>query len=166
MDPDTTPEPEETTIPVSETVAPPDAPSSEKSSSEKSPVVHARKTPPVKKKRPSVRKSAPAKKRTAVRRQPGETLVDWVRNGDFGDLDDYIESLRPRTGFSNADSIRMNYEKGLYPYPERINLREYERTKIQLQAELLKAQHWVRETGQRLVALFEGTRRCWQRRHH
>jgi polyphosphate kinase 2 len=43
-----------------------------------------------------------------------------------------------------------------YPYPARMRTREYETLKTGLQIELLKAQKWVRETGQRIVTLFEG----------
>jgi len=43
-----------------------------------------------------------------------------------------------------------------YPYDERLSRREYERTKRLLQIELLKFQDWVKETGQKIVILFEG----------
>ncbi len=43
-----------------------------------------------------------------------------------------------------------------YPYAERMSRGEYERTKRSLQIELLKMQSWVKDTGQRLVVLFEG----------
>ena len=43
-----------------------------------------------------------------------------------------------------------------YPYDERITRREYELTKRLLQIELLKVQSWVKETGQRIVMVFEG----------
>jgi polyphosphate kinase 2 len=43
-----------------------------------------------------------------------------------------------------------------YPYPVRIRRREYERAKAELQIELLKVQSWVKDTGQRLIVLFEG----------
>jgi polyphosphate kinase 2 len=43
-----------------------------------------------------------------------------------------------------------------YPYKERLSRGEYEATKRRLQIELLKAQSWILETGQRLVVLFEG----------
>ena len=43
-----------------------------------------------------------------------------------------------------------------YPYPNRIRRREYERHKKDLQIELLKVQSWVKETGQRVIVLFEG----------
>lgn len=43
-----------------------------------------------------------------------------------------------------------------FPYPRRMRRREYERTKTELQVELLKVQSWVKDTGQRVVVLFEG----------
>ena len=43
-----------------------------------------------------------------------------------------------------------------YPYPARMRAREYEGLKNALQIELLKVQKWVKETGQRVVTLFEG----------
>ena len=43
-----------------------------------------------------------------------------------------------------------------YPYDERMTRREYEYTKRLLQIELLKMQSWVKETGQRVVMVFEG----------
>ena len=43
-----------------------------------------------------------------------------------------------------------------YPYDERMSRAEYDVTKRLLQIELLKAQAWIRETGQKLVVLFEG----------
>jgi polyphosphate kinase 2 len=43
-----------------------------------------------------------------------------------------------------------------YPYPNRLRRREYERHKKALQIELLKVQSWVKETGQRVIVLFEG----------
>ena len=43
-----------------------------------------------------------------------------------------------------------------YPYDERMSRAEYETTKRLLQIELLNAQSWIRDTGQKLVVLFEG----------
>ena len=42
------------------------------------------------------------------------------------------------------------------PYGERISRAQYEKEKKQLQIELLKMQGWVKETGQKIVILFEG----------
>ncbi len=43
-----------------------------------------------------------------------------------------------------------------YPYDERMSHSEYERTKRSLQIELLKLQSWVKDSGQKVVLLFEG----------
>jgi polyphosphate kinase len=43
-----------------------------------------------------------------------------------------------------------------YPYPERLPRPDYEAYKRLLQIELLKLQNWVKDTGQRLIIVFEG----------
>jgi polyphosphate kinase 2 len=43
-----------------------------------------------------------------------------------------------------------------YPYRTRMRRRDYEAEKKKLQIELLKVQSWVKDTGQRIVILFEG----------
>ncbi len=54
------------------------------------------------------------------------------------------------------DKIRQAFETGEYPYTKKMGKREYEATKAKLQAELLKVQKWVHDTGQKFVLLFEG----------
>jgi len=43
-----------------------------------------------------------------------------------------------------------------YPYDDRMDRPDYDREKRLLQIELLKLQNWVKETGERIVILFEG----------
>ncbi|MGC4814891.1 polyphosphate kinase 2 [Micromonospora sp. DT228] len=43
-----------------------------------------------------------------------------------------------------------------YPYDERMDRDEYDRDKRLLQIELLKLQDWIKESGERLVIIFEG----------
>ena len=52
--------------------------------------------------------------------------------------------------------IRQMFENGKYPYKKKIKRKAYEAQKRELQIELLKLQEWVKETGQRVVVLFEG----------
>ena len=47
-------------------------------------------------------------------------------------------------------------EEGVYPYKYLMSRRNYEYQKYDLQVELLKLQSWVKETGQRIVIVFEG----------
>ena len=49
-----------------------------------------------------------------------------------------------------------DWREGGYPYKHLMSRRSYERRKYELQVELLKLQAWVKETGQRVVVLFEG----------
>ena len=43
-----------------------------------------------------------------------------------------------------------------YPYKERMKRKEYEKLKKELQIELLKLQNWVKDSGERILMLFEG----------
>ena len=56
---------------------------------------------------------------------------------------------------SHEDSTRAPLPAD-YPYPARMRRGEYEALKQGLQIELLKVQKWVKESGQRMVTLFEG----------
>ena len=49
-----------------------------------------------------------------------------------------------------------NWQEGGYPYKNLLSRKSYERQKYRLQVELLKLQAWVKESGQRVVVLFEG----------
>ena len=53
------------------------------------------------------------------------------------------------------DIIRR-FENGMYPYQDRIKKSAYEKDKALLQVELLKVQKWVKESGKKVVILFEG----------
>ncbi len=46
--------------------------------------------------------------------------------------------------------------ENVYPYSTRMKRRRYENLKADLQVELLKVQRWVRDSGERIVVLFEG----------
>ncbi|MDF1701955.1 MAG: polyphosphate kinase 2 [Planctomycetota bacterium] len=48
------------------------------------------------------------------------------------------------------------FRRGRYPYKKKLKRRVYEARKAELQIELLKLQAWVRDTGQRIIAIFEG----------
>jgi polyphosphate kinase len=69
----------------------------------------------------------------------------WV---DDSDEDDPV--LRQADG-SLVDTWREEY-----PYAERLGRDEYDHVKRLLQVELLKLQYWARESGQRIVVVFEG----------
>lgn len=56
----------------------------------------------------------------------------------------------------HSEILQLCYKRGTYPYDKKMKTDEYEKLKGELQIELLKMQHWVRETGQKLILLFEG----------
>jgi len=49
-----------------------------------------------------------------------------------------------------------NWQEGGYPYKNLLSRKGYERQKYRLQVELLKLQAWAKDTGQRVIVLFEG----------
>ncbi|MGE4044542.1 MAG: polyphosphate kinase 2, partial [Acetobacteraceae bacterium] len=53
-------------------------------------------------------------------------------------------------------AIRRLFETGEYPYSTRMRAAPYEQHLQELQRELLKAQRWVEDTGERIIILFEG----------
>ena len=56
----------------------------------------------------------------------------------------------------DPDRIRELFENGEFPYKTKMRRPVYERHKAELQVELLKVQKWVRESGRKIVILFEG----------
>ena len=96
-----------------------------------------------------------------------EEVARWIDSILVGSSnDDAAQLARSITGhdslvFSempNADDNELTDEwrTGGYPYRNLMSRKAYEREKYQLQVELLKLQAWVKETGQRVVVVFEG----------
>jgi len=56
----------------------------------------------------------------------------------------------------NADGTPVDTWREEYPYDERLARALYDHDKRLLQIELLKLQNWCKETGERIVILFEG----------
>ncbi|MDP2371364.1 polyphosphate kinase 2 [Rhodoferax sp.] len=54
------------------------------------------------------------------------------------------------------EELAADWRTGAYPYKNLLSRRRYETQKYHLQVELLKLQNWAKETGQRIVILFEG----------
>lgn len=67
------------------------------------------------------------------------------------DYEDGDDPVLLRADGSEVDTWRENY-----PYRERLDRARYELQKRLLQIELLKLQYWIKDTGQRMVVLFEG----------
>ena len=68
-------------------------------------------------------------------------------------------SATPRARATGPDpdtELAPGWREGAYPYRNLLSRKTYEKQKYQLQVELLKLQAWVKETGQRVVIVFEG----------
>ena len=74
-------------------------------------------------------------------------------------LKSLLKQQRMITGVRTAnpdEDLAKDWRNGGYPYKNLMQRRNYERQKYRLQVELLKLQAWVKETGQKVVILFEG----------
>jgi polyphosphate kinase 2 len=67
------------------------------------------------------------------------------------------ERAEPATAGVDPDQeLAPGWRDGGYPYRNLLSRKRYEQQKYRLQVELLKLQAWVKETGQRVVIIFEG----------
>ncbi|MGI9230789.1 MAG: polyphosphate kinase 2 [Methylocystis sp.] len=62
----------------------------------------------------------------------------------------------PRRLRADPEAIRQAFETGAFPYKKPLPERVYLKRMAPLQVELLKAQSWIKETGQKIALLFEG----------
>ena len=73
--------------------------------------------------------------------------------GALAHQDDVVFGLPPLT---SDDELADDWATAVYPYRNLLSRKTYEHQKYQLQVELLKMQAWVKESGQRIVIIFEG----------
>ncbi len=85
---------------------------------------------------------------------PQDLDIDLSEHLDDLELDETDDDDEPVLRWKDGRLVDT-WREG-YPYPERLPRPEYEVEKRQLQIELLKLQNWVKDTGQRIVILFEG----------
>lgn len=89
--------------------------------------------------------------------EPGETLPNPEAAAMIEAVSREPTALQVATAPHGTDEDSDEAElPATYPYPSRMRRREYERLKKDLQIELLKVQSWVKESGQRIIILFEG----------
>ncbi len=100
-------------------------------------------------------------------------MLNSAKNGGPTEMTDKLEA-KSANGESAATAARMpeddsiaqheldrteiirRFENGIYPYPDKIGRDQYESEKAELQVELLKVQKWVKDSGKKIVILFEG----------
>jgi polyphosphate kinase 2 len=103
-----------------------------------------------------------------------ERFVDIESVVDLSDIIDALQDLSPEELLAHGLSADSTWDEiddpvligpnGLpietwregYPYDQRMSRSDYEVSKRLLQIELLKAQEWLRDSGRKLVILFEG----------
>ena len=61
-----------------------------------------------------------------------------------------------RPGIDPDTELAPKWREGGYPYQNLLSRKRYEKQKYRLQVELLKLQAWVKESGAKVVILFEG----------
>ncbi|MFZ5482772.1 MAG: polyphosphate kinase 2 [Pseudomonadota bacterium] len=101
---------------------------------------------------PEVTKPVRAPRRPRAPKAPDPAAVAAIESVSHGPVAEQVAHA-PRGTDEESDYAPLPAD---YPYRTRLRRREYEAQKAKLQIELLKVQNWVRETGQRIVVLFEG----------
>jgi len=64
------------------------------------------------------------------------------------------EVVRP--GINPDTELSPRWREGAYPYQNLLSRKSYEKQKYRLQVELLKLQAWVKESGAKVIIIFEG----------
>ena len=93
----------------------------------------------------------------------GEKLADALKAMMKGASPDDVEALKQAflqrevdAGAHPDEELAPGWREGGYPYRHLMSRKNYEKQKYHLQVELLKLQAWVKETGQKVVIIFEG----------
>ncbi len=122
------------------------------------------------KRRPPVKRTAAAVEEILVRDR-----IDATSEADLDALDAMLAKRAPQDAQALARALLERHRKlearsdvdadelladdwrsGRYPYLNLMSRKSYERHKYRLQVELLKLQAWVRDSGQKVIILFEG----------
>lgn len=93
-----------------------------------------------------------------------EDIIQHATPDDLSELSLLLSKYLPvsqvvaqvRTDKNKDTELSPTWRDGGYPYKNRLSRKNYEAQKYKLQIELLKLQHHVKETGQKIVILFEG----------
>ena len=101
-----------------------------------------------------------------VRKADGREALQSLQAMIAGASPDDVQALRQalfkretatEAGVRDPDTeLSPTWRDGGYPYKNLLSRKSYEKQKYRLQVELLKLQAWVKDSGQRVVILFEG----------
>lgn len=113
--------------------------------------------------KPSTSKAAENKVMPKITSQLEDLLVHATPEelAEFSQtLNEYLPTTniasQMRVEKSKDTQLSDNWREGGYPYKNRLSRKNYEAQKYKLQIELLKLQHHIKNTGQKLVIIFEG----------
>ena len=67
-----------------------------------------------------------------------------------------VSSKTPQQLRHDPEAVRHAFETGEFPYKNRLGTKAYEEEMEELNVDLLKAQNWSKESGERIVVVFEG----------
>ena len=86
------------------------------------------------------------------------SIMDGASPDDLKVLRKALKSVgqTPKEKINPDEQLASDWRDGAYPYKNLLRRSTYEKQKFKLQVELLKLQNWVKESGQRVVILFEG----------
>ncbi len=85
--------------------------------------------------------------------QPYEPVDLGEKKSSMQVFEEAVAKYKGRVSHEDSGSAPLPED---YPYKHRMSRRDYEKEKKKLQIELLKVQSWVKDSGQKIVSLFEG----------
>ncbi len=88
-----------------------------------------------------------------------ELWADYIeRSLELPDTEGPLENATPHDpDVPITDEVISKYFlEGIFPYDKRMSAKEYHLQKYPLQVELVKLQNWAKDTGQKIVIVFEG----------
>lgn len=97
--------------------------------------------------------------KTPNKAQALKTILEGSSPDDVAEIRAMLADNRQLLGAQGVkpdEELASDWRTGAYPYKNLMSRKRYESQKYQLQVELLKLQMWAKETGQRIIILFEG----------
>ena len=87
-----------------------------------------------------------------------QALINGMSNDEINEVKKLFGSQTTslHSKINKDDELADNWREGGYPYKNRMSRKNYEAQKYELQVELLKLQKWVKDSGKKIVIIFEG----------
>nr|WP_309575710.1 hypothetical protein [Moraxella osloensis] len=87
-----------------------------------------------------------------------QALINGMSNDEINEVKKLFgsQTTSVQSKINKDDELADNWREGGYPYKNRMSRKNYEAQKYELQVELLKLQKWVKDSGKKIVIIFEG----------